>query len=196
MAEAPDPVLSGARVAGYPRGRCGLDGVGKRHLKHVDGFSAPAAGGWLHILLNQRGTDAWSCIFFGEDAPVTFKDKGARTRAGRFGRFKGSVKDRVDGWVSAAGRLAASPGGPGGPYGVRRGGGARTAGMYTLSETDRRNEHRFGSGSEQETTLRNDSDHSSKHPHGQPRRIKATTTTAHKGGGRAIGTVNPPLPWP
>ena len=105
----------------------------------------------------------------------------AKDVAGRVGRFKGSVKDRVDGWVSAAGRLAASPGGPGGPYGVRRGGGARTAGMYTLSETDRRNEHRFGSGSEQETTLRNDSDHSSKRPRGYL--AGATTTTARKGGG-------------
>jgi hypothetical protein len=50
----------------------------------------------------------------------------------------------VDGWVSAAGRLAASPGGPGGPYGVRRGGGARTAGMHTASEADRSKRQRFG----------------------------------------------------
>jgi len=47
-------------------------------------------------------------------------------------------------WVSAAGRLAASPGGPGGPYGVRRGGGARTAGMHTASEADRSKRQRFG----------------------------------------------------
>ena len=78
MAAAPDPVLSGACVAGDPRGRGRLDGVGQLHLMHVDGSPAPvqtAAGGWLHILLNQHGTDAWSCIFFGEDAPVTIRTR-------------------------------------------------------------------------------------------------------------------------